>query len=70
MRSGAQSVDGMIVVGDSVTQVQSGLAAGAGLVVGVLSGAHSAEELHQAGADEVLTSIEMLPAMLGVTPEE
>ncbi|WP_208321941.1 HAD family hydrolase [Paramicrobacterium chengjingii] len=69
MRTGAQSVDSMVVVGDTVNHVRSGLAAGAGLVVGVLTGAHSAEQLHQAGADDVLGSIAMLPAMLGVSSD-
>ncbi|MCW4458949.1 HAD family hydrolase [Microbacterium sp. MPKO10] len=69
MRTGARSVDGMIVVGAGVAHVRGGLSAGAGLVVGVLAGGHTAEQLHQAGADEVLTSLEMLPALLGISAE-
>ncbi|WP_166980176.1 HAD family hydrolase [Paramicrobacterium fandaimingii] len=69
MRTGAASVDSMVIVGDTVDAMRTGLAAGAGLNVGVLTGATDAEQLHQAGADEVLESIAALPAMLGVSPE-
>jgi phosphoglycolate phosphatase len=44
----------------------SGSAAGAGLVVGVLTGAHDARTLTDAGADDVLDSIADLPALLGL----
>ncbi|PFG30368.1 HAD family hydrolase [Paramicrobacterium agarici] len=69
VRTEAQSVDSMVVVGDTVSDMRAGIAAGAGLVGGVLTGVHSAEQLHRAGADEVLTSIAVLPAMLGVSAE-
>ncbi|WP_166996798.1 HAD family hydrolase [Paramicrobacterium fandaimingii] len=69
MRTGAASVDSMVIVGDTVDAMRTGLAVGAGLNVGVLTGAPDAEQLHQAGADEVLESIAVLPAMLGVSPE-
>lgn len=45
------------VVGDAVTDLEMGRAAGAGLRVGVLTGASSCEELAQS-ADLVLTSID------------
>lgn len=69
MRAGKKTVDSMVVVGDAVNTVRSGLAAGGGLVVGVHTGAYSAEQLHQAGADDVLESAAMVPALLGVSSE-
>lgn len=66
LRSGASSVDGMVVVGDTPADMRSGVAAGAGLVVGVLTGAGSEEELFEAGADEVIESIAELPELLGI----
>lgn len=69
MRTSTPSVDSMVIVGDTVDAVRSGIAAGVGLTVGVLTGALDAEQLYQAGADEVLESIAALPAMLGVSPE-
>ena len=48
-----------IVVGDSVADLQMGKAAGAGLVVGVLSGV-SSDEVLKPYADLVLTSVEAL----------
>lgn len=52
------------VVGDSTNDVRSGLRAGAGLVAGVLTGAHDATQLHAAGAGHVLDSVADLPALL------
>lgn len=66
LRTGATSVDGMVVVGDTASDVASGLAAGAGLVVGVLTGAHDEETLTDAGADAVIESVAELAALLGL----
>jgi len=66
LRLGGTSVHRVVTVGDTVADVQSGLASGAGLVVGVSTGTHSQEELLTAGADEVLASIAELPNLLGV----
>jgi phosphoglycolate phosphatase len=55
----------MVVVGDTSSDVASGLAAGAGLVVGVLTGAHSEKTLTDAGADVVIASVADLPELLG-----
>lgn len=66
LRTGATSVDGMVVVGDTASDVASGLAAGAGLVVGVLTGAHDEETLLDAGADAVIESVADLAALLGL----
>jgi phosphonatase-like hydrolase len=65
LRTGATSVESMVVVGDTASDIQSGIAAGAGLVVGVLTGAHDEATLSDAGADAVIGSIAELPALLG-----
>ena len=67
VRTGASCVDAMIVVGDTVSDIQSGLAAGAGATIGVLTGSHDERALSLAGADAVIDSIADLPALLGVT---
>jgi len=51
------------MVGDSAHDIEAGKAAGAGLVVGVLSGTGTRETL--AGADVILDSVADLPALLG-----
>ncbi|MGA3153865.1 MAG: HAD family hydrolase [Streptosporangiaceae bacterium] len=56
----------LAVVGDTASDVESGLRAGAGLVAGVLSGAASREELEKAGAPCILADITALPALLGL----
>lgn len=65
LRTGASSVEGMVVVGDTPADIASGIAAGAGLVVGVLTGAHDEHALLDAGADAVLPSVADLPQLLG-----
>lgn len=66
LRVGASAVDTVVVVGDTASDMLSGVNAGAGLVVGVLTGAHDEETLRDAGADEIITSIAELPALLGL----
>jgi len=66
LRTGASSVDGMVVVGDTESDIASGLAAGAGLVVGVLTGAHDESALTEAGADAVVASVADLVELLGL----
>ncbi|MGK9149091.1 HAD hydrolase-like protein [Plantibacter flavus] len=66
IRTGASAVDTMVVVGDTASDMLSGVSAGAGLVVGVLTGAHDEETLLAAGADEIIASIAELPALLGL----
>ena len=66
LRTGASSVDGMVVVGDTASDIASGLAAGAGLVVGVLTGAHDERTLLGAGADAVIPSVADLAELLGL----
>lgn len=70
LRTGTTSVDAMAVVGDTQSDMLSGVNAGAGLVVGVLTGAHDRDALEAAGADEVLASVAELPALLGLDDEE
>jgi len=64
LRTGTSSVAAMVVVGDTESDAASGRAAGAGLVVGVLTGGRDEERLREAGADLVLASVAELPAAL------
>lgn len=57
IRTGASSVAAVAVVGDTMSDVRSGRNAGAGLVIGVTTGAHTREQLESAGADLVLDSV-------------
>lgn len=64
IRTGSYGVDRVVVVGDTTSDVESGRRAGAGLVVGVASGAHDRASLTAAGADAVLDDVTQLPALL------
>jgi phosphonatase-like hydrolase len=66
LRLGASRVQAIAVVGDTAADMRSGVNAGAGLVVGVLSGAHDEETLRAAGATHVLSSISDLPECFGI----
>jgi phosphoglycolate phosphatase len=66
IRTSVSRVDAVVVVGDTASDMLSGIAAGAGLVVGVLTGAHDEATLRDAGADEVLDSIADLAELLGL----
>lgn len=70
LRTGTTAVDGMVVVGDSASDIASGIAAGAGLVVGVLSGSHDERTLLDAGADAVVDSVADLAELLGFADED
>lgn len=70
LRTETSAVEAMIVVGDTVSDMQSGTRAGAGLVIGVLSGAHGEEELVAGGADDVISSVAELPELLGLFDDE
>ncbi len=52
------------VAGDTPSDMQAGVAAGASVVAGVLTGAGSRGELEAAGATHILASIAELPALL------
>jgi phosphoglycolate phosphatase-like HAD superfamily hydrolase len=58
------SSEEIAVVGDTESDMRSGVAAGAALVVGVTSGAHSAEQLKDAGATHVLESATQLLTLI------
>jgi len=54
---GASSMRALSVVGDTTSDMASGRRAGAGTVIGVLSGAARSEHLEQAGATHVVVSM-------------
>jgi phosphoglycolate phosphatase len=63
LRGGA--VSELAVAGDTASDVESGLRAGAGIVAGVLTGASSRADLEQAGAPLILDTIgDILPRLL------
>ncbi|MEV0476020.1 phosphonatase-like hydrolase [Streptomyces prunicolor] len=65
LRTGvADDVRQLAVVGDTSYDMLSGVRAGAGLVAGVLTGAHDADALSEAGAAQVLGSVAELPVLL------
>jgi phosphoglycolate phosphatase len=68
LRLGGGAVSELAVVGDTASDVESGLRAGAGLVAGVLTGTGSRDELAAAGAQHVLTSVAGLLPLLGLGP--
>jgi phosphoglycolate phosphatase-like HAD superfamily hydrolase len=57
LRLEAFSVDSLVVVGDTASDMQAGVRAGAGLCVGVLSGTDHEGRLRDNGADEVAGSV-------------
>jgi phosphoglycolate phosphatase len=60
------AVSELAVVGDTPSDVESGLRAGAGIVAGVLSGAGTRADLEQAGAPFILDTIaDILPHLAG-----
>ena len=65
LRTGAaDDVRELAVVGDTGYDMRCGARAGAGVVAGVLTGAHGAERLRADGATHVLASVADLPALL------
>ncbi|WP_338673781.1 phosphonatase-like hydrolase [Streptomyces sp. SCSIO 30461] len=65
LRTGAvDHVRQVVVAGDTSYDMLSGVRSGAGLVAGVLTGAHSTEALTAHGATHVLPSVAELPALL------
>jgi phosphonatase-like hydrolase len=53
------------VAGDTASDIRSGLAAGARIVAGVLTGAHDRSTLAEAGATAVLDHVAEFPALVG-----
>jgi phosphoglycolate phosphatase len=66
LRLGGGSVSELAVVGDTASDVECGLRAGAGLVAGVLTGSGTREELEKAGAPHVLDGIDGLLPLLDI----
>jgi phosphonatase-like hydrolase len=64
LRLGGGDVRELAVAGDTRSDIESGLRAGAGLVAGVLTGGTPPEELAAAGATHVLDSVLGLPALV------
>jgi phosphoglycolate phosphatase len=60
------SVGELLVAGDTPSDVESGLRAGAGLVAGVTTGAATEEDLAAAGAPHILDSVAGLLQLLGI----
>ena len=63
LRAGVSAMSAVAVLGDTASDVRSGRAAGAGLVVGVLSGSHDRAVLEEAGADAVIDDVTLLRAL-------
>ncbi|MEA5456461.1 HAD hydrolase-like protein [Sinomonas sp. JGH33] len=59
-----EDVRTVLVAGDTAADITSGLRAGAGAAVGVLTGAQGAGDLRAAGATAVVRSVADLPALL------
>jgi phosphonatase-like hydrolase len=57
LRLQAERMSEVVVVGDTPSDIETGRRAGAGRVVGVLSGAGSESDLREAGADDVLNDV-------------
>ena len=55
----------VVSVGDTVLDLQAGANAGVGMNVGVLSGAHSREQLEAAPYTHLIASVRDLPSILG-----
>ena len=63
-RTGVTDPAGVMAVGDTVLDLQAGTAAGAGWVIGVLSGAHDRSRLLQAPHTHLLPSVAEIPEFL------
>jgi phosphonatase-like hydrolase len=64
MRTGITAVRRVAVVGDTVVDMQAGMNAGAGWVIGVLSGACKLEALGATAHTHILASVAELPKLL------
>jgi phosphoglycolate phosphatase len=67
MRLGGHSVSGLLVAGDTGSDMDAATNAGAALRVGVLSGAGDEAELRTHGATHVIEDITSLPGLLAFT---
>ena len=66
LRLGGGAVAELATVGDTPSDIESGLRAGAGIVAGLLTGSTSREEFARAGAPHVLDTVAGFPALLGL----
>ena len=64
-RLGVEDPRAVAVVGDTVSDLEAGHAAGAGAVIGVLSGAHDAATLATASPTAVIADVTSLIDVLG-----
>ena len=62
--AGATNPANVIVLGDTASDMKSGVAFGAGHVIGVLTGAHDELTLHDAGATTVVNSVADLKSLI------
>ena len=69
LRLGGGAVSELAVVGDTPSDVESGLRAGAGIVAGVLTGAGTPESLAAAGTPHVLETVGGLLHLVGIGTE-
>jgi phosphonatase-like hydrolase len=65
-RTGVSAVRRVMAVGDTVLDLRAAKRAGAGWVVGVLSGAHDRSQLEIEPHDILIDSVAELPAIIGV----
>jgi phosphoglycolate phosphatase len=68
LRLGIDDVADVAVVGDTAADIISGRRSGASLVVGVLSGFDSEDQLRAAGATDIVNSVVDLPSLLESSP--
>ncbi|MET9558013.1 phosphonatase-like hydrolase [Streptomyces sp. NPDC006645] len=64
--TGARSARRVLVAGDTALDIRAGLAADAGFVVGVLTGAQTRTELDAEHPTHILDGVAAIPALLGV----
>ncbi|MFI1397702.1 phosphonatase-like hydrolase [Streptomyces sp. NPDC020681] len=70
LRTGVvDGVQDVVVAGDTSYDMLSGVRAGAGIVAGVLTGAHDKEQLLTHGATHVLGSVAELPGLLAAADD-
>lgn len=64
LRAQVSNMAAVAVVGDTSNDIDSGRRAGASVLVGVLTGAHSEDQLHAADPTHILPSVADLPALI------
>ncbi|NKY56460.1 phosphonatase-like hydrolase [Nocardia flavorosea] len=64
LRAEVDDVRRVAVVGDTASDITSGRRAGAAIVAGTLTGAHTAQTLREAGATHILDTVAELPGLL------